>query len=84
MGLPTGPITLSAEQVAELNRNLTDMRHDIHGRLAVVVAAVELIRLKPETAERMLRNLGEQPARITDALKKFSVECERALGITRP
>jgi hypothetical protein len=44
---------------------------------------VELIRHKPDTADRMLATLVEQPPRIAETLGKFSAEFERALGITR-
>lgn len=84
MGLPTEPVTLTAEQIAELNSRLADMRHDINGHLSVIVAAVELMRHKPDATPRLLASLGEQPAKITETIKKFSGECERALGITRP
>jgi len=75
---------LTVEQVAELNRKLSDMRHDINNQLSAIVAAVELIRYKPHTQERMMATLGEQPAKISAALGKFSSEFEQALGITRP
>ena len=60
------------------------MRHDINNQLSLIVAAVELIRYKPQTAERMLATLGEQPIKSSDALGKFSAEFERTVGITRP
>jgi hypothetical protein len=47
------------------------------------MAAVELVRRKPEALERMSNTLVEQPARITEAMMKFSAAFERALGITR-
>lgn len=84
MALPSQPVTLNVEQLAELNRKLSTMRHDINNHLSLVVAALELIRHKPQMAERMLATLGEQPARITEAVGKFSTEFERAFGITRP
>lgn len=84
MGLPAESITLTPEQVAGLNRKLADMRHDINGHLAVMVAALELLRHKPDSAQRMLGSLGEQPAKISEAIKKFSLECEQVLQITRP
>jgi hypothetical protein len=84
MGLPKEPVTLSVEQLDELNRKLGNMRHDINNNLSLIVAAMELIRHKPQLTERMMTTLGEQPAKIGDALSKFSVEFERALGITRP
>ncbi len=84
MGLPNAPVTLNAEEVAELNRKLSTMRHDINNYLSLVVAAAELVKYKPDMAERMMGTLGQQPAKISEALAKFSVEFERAFGITRP
>ena len=83
MSLPNQPVTLTAAQVAELNAKLSTMRHEINNQLALIVAAVELIRLKPETTERMMETLVGQPPRTSASLLKFSAEFERALGITR-
>ena len=83
MPLPSLPVTLTVEQIAELNRKLSSMRHDINNHLSLIIAAVELIRHKPATADRMLTTLAEQPPRIADALSKFSTEFEGAFGITR-
>jgi hypothetical protein len=84
MPLPTEPVTLSMEQIRELNRQLADARHDINNYVALILASVELLRRKPETAERMLASLLEQPPKITAAIKKFSTDFETALHITRP
>ncbi len=84
MPLPEQPVSLAVEEIAELNGKLSAMRHDINNYLSLIVASVELIRYKPENAERMLTTLVEQPPRIADALQKFSAEFERRLGITRP
>lgn len=84
MGLPKEPVTLTLEQLEELNRKLATMRHDINNNLSLIVAAMELIRHKPQMTERMMTTLGEQPAKIGDAISKFSAEFERTFGITRP
>ena len=84
MPLPDQPVSLTVEQIAELNRKLSSMRHDINNHLSLIIAAVELIRHKPATADRMLATLAEQPPRIADALKMFSADFEGVLGITRP
>jgi hypothetical protein len=81
--LPSQPVTLTVEQVAELNRKLSNMRHDINNQLSAIVAALELIRYKPDAQERMMTTLGEQPMKIAATLGKFSAEFEQALGITR-
>jgi aspartokinase len=84
MPLPSQPVTLSVEQVAELNRKLSNLRHDINNQLSLIMAAVELMHYKPQTAERMMATLTEQPPRIAAVLVKFSGEFEQTLGITRP
>jgi len=83
MGLPSQPVSLSVEQVDELNRRLSTMRHDINNTLSLITAATELIRYKPEMAERMMVTLMEQPQKITLSLTQFSNEFQRALRITR-
>jgi hypothetical protein len=81
MPLPDQPVSLTVEQIAELNSKLSAMRHDINNHLSLIIASVELIRYKPETAERMMTTLVEQPPRIASALQRFSAEFEQALGI---
>ncbi len=84
MPLPTEPVTLTPAQLDELNKKLSDMRHDVNNHLSLIVAAMELIRHKPSSAERMVATLGEQPAKISESMKKFSVEFEKTFGITKP
>jgi hypothetical protein len=84
MGVPTAPVTLSPEQLKELNQKLSHMRHEINNQLALIVAAVELLRLKPDLRDKMLDTLSQQPPRISDEMARFSTEFERAYGITRP
>jgi membrane-bound ClpP family serine protease len=81
--MPNAQVTLNAEQIDELNQKLSQMRHEINNQLSLVVAAMELIRLKPELRERMIETVTQQPPKITAEVAKFSSEFERALGITR-
>jgi hypothetical protein len=83
MGVPTQPLTLTPEQIENLNRQLSDMRHSVNNHLSLIVAAVELLRIKPEMRERMAASLAEQPAKITGDIARFSAEFERTLGIIR-
>ena len=83
MMLPSQPVTLTVEQIGELNRKLSNMRHDINNQLSLILAATELIRAKPHMAERMTATLVEQPPRINAALQTFSTEFEQSLGIQR-
>lgn len=82
MILPEHPVTLSAQQVAELNQKLSAMSHDINNSLALVLAGVELVRIKPDSTARMLGTIGEQPMRIMGLMKQFSQQFESAMQIT--
>lgn len=84
MGLPEQPVTLTVEQVAELNKKLSDMRHDINNNLSMIMASAELVRLRPEKADETLSKLLEQPEKIKQTIGAFSGEFERTFGITRP
>jgi hypothetical protein len=83
MGLPTAPVTLSVQQIEELSKRLSALRHDVNNHLSLIVAAAELIKFNPESATRMCGTLGEQPPKISDEISKFSAEFEKALGISR-
>ena len=77
-------MTLSVEQIEELNRHLANMRHDINNNLSLIMAATELLRHKPHMLERLTGTLVEQPPKITDALGKFSAEFEKIFDLSRP
>jgi adenosine/AMP kinase len=83
MPLPSQPVTLTVEQLADLNQKLSTMRHDINNGLAVTIAVAELIRRKPQNAENMADSLVEQARKIGANIHKFSAEFESAFGITR-
>jgi hypothetical protein len=75
------PHTLSGEEIAELNKKLSTMRHNVNNQLALMVAAAELIRRKPEAAERFAETLNQQPEKISAEIRRFSEELEIALGV---
>ena len=75
------PVTLTQQQITELNQQLSALRHDVNNHLSLMMAAAELIRRKPEAVERMLPTLTAQPAAITEVIKSFSTSFEAALGV---
>ena len=83
MGSPTGPVTLTVEQIDELNKKLSTLRHDINGDLALVVASAELVKLNPASAQQRLKLLLDQPDKIRKKMDQFSAEFEKTLGIAR-
>jgi hypothetical protein len=84
MLLPDKPIALTPEQVSDLNKKLSVMRHNVNNYLALIVAASELIRRKPEMAVRLIENIAQQPDRVISEMRSFSDEFEIALGIKHP
>jgi hypothetical protein len=83
MGLSSHPVTLSVEQIDDLYGKLSTLRHDINNTLSLIVAAAELLRLKPQMAERMVSAVLEEPPKISAALDRFSADFERVVGVTR-
>ena len=78
-----GPVTLSEEQILALHQKLRDMRHDVNGRLANIVAAAELMRLRPASAAERLQLLLEQPHKAAESIAEFSREFETMFGLQR-
>jgi hypothetical protein len=83
MELPGQAVTLSVEQVAELNKQLSNFRHDVNNNLALIVAGLEVLQRKPHLAEQMMNTVREQPPKIVEAVTKFAAEFDKALGIKR-
>ena len=83
MALPETPVALSPEQICDLNKKLSAMRHNVNNHLALVVAASELMRRKPELAQRLLDNILQQPERINVEIRGFSEAFEGMFGIRR-
>ena len=81
---PNGPVTLTEEQILALHKKLREMRHDVNGRLANIVAAAELMRLRPDQSpEDRLRLLLEQPHKASESISEFSRAFENTLGLSR-
>lgn len=83
MSLTNEPVTLSAEQVEELRKKLSSLRHDVNNHLSLIVAAAELIKLNPDAMARMATTLTEQPPKISEEIGRFSTELEKMLRIQR-
>jgi hypothetical protein len=83
MELPGQSVTLTAEQVAELNKKLANFRHDVNNNLSLIIAGLEVIQHKPHLAEKMMATVSEQPAKIGEAIAKFAAEFDKTLGIKR-
>jgi hypothetical protein len=83
MALPTQPITLTPAQIADLNKKLGEMRHNVNNNLALMVAALELLRRKPDTIPKMADAITAQTDKLIEEIRHFSAQFDSALSITR-
>ena len=83
MSAPDASLTLTPEQVEEFNQRLSETRHNINNHLSLIIAAVELIKRKPDSAERMIATIVQQPDKIMTEMRGFSEYFEQALQITK-
>lgn len=83
MSQPSEPVTLSIEQLRELKQQLSDLRHDVNNNVALMLSALEMIRRRPETTEKMLDSFSRQPKKLNDTVVEFSKSLETALGLNK-
>lgn len=83
MELPAQPVTLTVEQIAELNEKLATLRHDVNNKLSLIIAAVDVLQYKPQMIGQMIATVGEQPQQIIEAMANFSADFEKLFGIKR-
>lgn len=79
----TTAVTLSGEQMKEFAGRLGKLRHDVNNHLTLIISAGELLRHKPELAERMAATISDQSGRIEQALRRFSDDAQSLLGIRK-
>jgi hypothetical protein len=80
MGSPEQSVALTTEHVAELHGHLGRMRHNVNNHLALIIAAAELLRRKPEMSARVIETLSTQPDKIVEELQKFAAQFEAVFG----
>lgn len=79
MDLAREPVTLDPEQVAQLNKSLSECRHNVNNCLSLILSAAELAQLKPDSAARMMKTIVDQANKVTDEIQTYSNYYERLL-----
>lgn len=79
MSSADGSVRLTAEQVQELNTLLSHSRHEINGFLSLIMSAMELAQLKPDSAARMIKTTVDQSKNISQEIMRYSAEFERVM-----
>ena len=79
-----GPVTLTEAQILELHQKIRILRHDLNGRLANIIAAAELIRMRPDQSRpERLQMVQDESFKAKDLLAQYSQEFETAFGLSR-
>jgi hypothetical protein len=79
MPTPEGPVNLTADQVKALTSGLSHMRHQINNHLSLIMASAELLKMKPDMAEKLTKSIVDQPGKITQEIAHFSHTVEKTL-----
>jgi hypothetical protein len=79
MPIPEGPVNLTADQVKALQVGLSHMRHQINNHLSLIMASAELLKMKPDMAEKLTKSIVDQPGKITQEIAQFSQAVEKTL-----
>ena len=79
MPTPEGPVNLTVDQVKALTSGLSHMRHQINNHLSLIMASAELLKMKPDMAEKLTKSIVDQPTKITQEIAHFSQTVEKTL-----
>ena len=82
MAAPDAPVTLTPTEIEQINARLSEVRHNINNHLSLIIAAIELIKRKPDSAERMTATIAQQPDKIIAEMRGFSADFEKTLQIS--
>ncbi|HEY9173152.1 MAG TPA: hypothetical protein VI136_12780 [Verrucomicrobiae bacterium] len=80
LGQQAQPVRLTVAQMEELNESLANMRHDINGQSSVVLAALELLKLRPGDRARHVARLVGVPVRMQTIMDDFCGKFAKTLA----
>ncbi len=78
-----GSVHITAEQARELHKLLSDCRHNVNNCVSLIMSAMELAQLKPDSTPKMLKTAVDQSKKVTDEVVRFSGEFERIMQAAR-
>ena len=83
MSSADGSVHLTAEQARELQKLLSEYRHNVNNCVSLIMSAMELAQLKPDSAEKMMRTATDQSKKVAEEVVRYSGEFERVLLAAR-
>jgi hypothetical protein len=83
MSSADGSVHLTAEQARELHKLLSECRHNVNNCVSLIMSAMELAQLKPDSAEKMMRTATDQSKKVAEEVIRYSEEFERVMLAAR-
>ncbi|HSH16530.1 MAG TPA: hypothetical protein VLD18_10880 [Verrucomicrobiae bacterium] len=83
MSSADGSVHLTAEQARELHKLLSECRHNVNNCVSLIMSAMELAQLKPDSAEKMMRTATDQSKKVAEEVIRYSGEFERVMLAAR-
>lgn len=82
-GVPSGPVTLSPDEIGLFHRRLTNLQNDIHEHLGPLLELSRIARTSPEQLQARAPQLAQHAPKIATDIQAFSPEFDRNFGIVR-
>jgi len=83
MSSADGSVHLTAEQARELHKLLSECRHNVNNCVSLIMSAMELAQLKPDSADKMMRTATDQSKKVAEEVIRYSGEFERVMLAAR-
>lgn len=82
-GSPSGPVTLTPEQLALFARRLRNFQRDMQEHLIPLLELSRLARRSPQQLQTRSAEFSDAPPKISGEITQFSAEFDKTFGITR-
>jgi hypothetical protein len=73
--------TLSPEEVAQLQKKFSEIKHSINNALAVIMALSEMSQRRPDYAEKLAATVLSKAPQIVSSLQEFTQVLNEKAGV---
>ena len=73
--------TLSPEEVAQLQKKFSEIKHSINNALAVIMALSEMSQRRPDYAEKLATTVLSKAPQIVSSLQEFTQVLNEKAGV---
>ena len=80
----TDDITISREEMAQLQKKYSEIKHSINNALAVMMALSEMSQRRPDYAEKLASTVLTKAPQIVSGLQEFTQALNEKAGTAKP